>query len=79
LSKTIANNAIQLLQGLKQQVTEYESLLESNLGEVRAAIDILRKQVRIMLDRVSLDNGVARIIVGADGGGYVSLKEQGRM
>ncbi len=59
VSKTTANNAIQQLQGLKQQVTEYESLLESNLGEVRATIDILRKQVRIMLDRVSLDNGVA--------------------
>ena len=43
----------------KQQVTEYESLLDSNLGEVRSTIDILRKQVRIMLDRVSLDNGVA--------------------
>ena len=59
MSKTTANNAIQQLQGLKQQVTEYESLLDSNLGEVRSTIDILRKQVRIMLDRVSLDNGVA--------------------
>ncbi len=59
MSKTTANNAIQQLQGLKQQVTEYESLLESNLGEVRSTIDVLRKQVRIMLDRVSLENGVA--------------------
>lgn len=58
VSKATANNAIQQLQGLKQQVGEYESLLEANLGEVRSTIDVLRKQVRIMLDRVSVE-GVA--------------------
>ena len=58
ISKTTANNAIQQLQGLKEQVTEYESVLESNLGEVRATIDVLRKQVHIMLDRVAV-TGVA--------------------
>lgn len=59
VSKTTANHAIYQLQELKEQVAEYENLLESNLGEVRATIDILRKQVRIMLDRVSTENGVA--------------------
>ena len=58
VSKSTANSAINQLQVLKQQVTEYESLLESNLGEVRSTIDILRKQVRIMLDRVAME-GVA--------------------
>ena len=59
VSKTTANHAIYQLQELKVQVAEYENLLESNLGEVRSTIDILRKQVRIMLDRVSAENGVA--------------------
>jgi len=59
VSKSTANNAINQLQGLKKQVTEYECLLESNLGEVRSTIDVLRKQVRIMLDRVNLESGVA--------------------
>ena len=36
VSKTTANNAIQQLQNLKSQVSEYEGLLESNLGEVRS-------------------------------------------
>lgn len=59
VSKAMANNAIYQLQGLKEQVGEYENLLETNLGEVRSTIDVLRKQVRIMLDRVALENGVA--------------------
>lgn len=58
VSKATANNAIYQLQELKQQVTEYESLLETNLGEVRGTLDILRKQVRVMLDRVNVE-GVA--------------------
>ena len=58
VSKSTANNAIHQLQGLKQQVAEYENLLENNLGDVRSTIDVLRKQVRIMLDRVSIE-GVA--------------------
>jgi hypothetical protein len=58
VSKATANHAIEQLQGLKSQVSEYEGLLESNLGEVRATIDVLRKQVRIMLDRVAVE-GVA--------------------
>ncbi|CVK18412.1 DUF6744 family protein [Sporomusa sphaeroides] len=55
VSKSAASNAIQQLQGLKQQVGEYESLLEANLGEVRSTIEVLRKQVRIMLERVSVE------------------------
>lgn len=58
VSKTTANNAIQQLRGLKQQVSEYEGLLESNLGEVRSTLDVLRRQVRTMLDRVTIE-GVA--------------------
>jgi len=58
VSKTTANNAIQQLQGLKAQVGEYEGLLESNLGEVRATLDILRRQVRTMLDKMVVE-GVA--------------------
>ena len=58
VSKSTANNAINQLQGLKSQVAEYEGLLETNLGEVRATIDVLRKQVRVMLDRVAVE-GVA--------------------
>jgi len=58
ISKATANNAIQQLQGLRIQVVEYEGLLETNLGEVRSTIDVLRKQVRIMLDRVAIE-GVA--------------------
>jgi hypothetical protein len=55
VSKASANNAIHQLQGLKSQVAEYEGLLETNLGEVRATIDVLRKQVRVMLDRVLVE------------------------
>lgn len=55
VSKTTANHAIQNLQGLKQQVTEYENLLETNLSEVKGTLDILRKQVRIMLDRIAIE------------------------
>ena len=58
VSKATANHAIHQLQGLKSQVAEYEGLLETNLGEVRATLDVLRKQVRIMLDRVAIE-GVA--------------------
>ena len=58
VSKATANNAICQLQSLKQQVTEYEGLLESNLGEVRSTLDVLRRQVRTMLDRISVE-GVA--------------------
>lgn len=43
---------------MKGQVAEYEGLLESNLGEVRATPDVLRMQVCIMLDRVAVE-GVA--------------------
>lgn len=58
VSKTTANNAIQQLQNLKTQVGEYEGLLESNLGEVRSTLDVLRRQVKAMLDRINME-GVA--------------------
>ena len=58
VSKATANNAIQQLQNLKSQVSEYEGLLESNLGEVRSTLDVLRRQVKSMLDRILID-GVA--------------------
>jgi len=58
VSKTTGNNAIIQLQELKEQVGEYEGLLESNLGEVRSTLDILRRQVRTMLDRMAIE-GVA--------------------
>jgi len=56
ISKTAANNAVEQLQSLSSQVKEYESLLETNLSEVRSTLDILRKQVRVMLDRVQVDS-----------------------
>lgn len=52
VSKATANRAILQLQSLKAQVGEYEGLLESNLGEVRSTLDILRRQVKTMLDRM---------------------------
>jgi len=55
VSKTTANNAIQHLQSLKMQVSEYEGLLESNLGEVRSTLDILRRQVETMLARITVE------------------------
>ena len=58
VSKATANNAIQQLQNLKTQVSEYEGLLESNLGEVRSTLDVLRRQVKSMLDRILIE-GVA--------------------
>jgi len=58
VSKVTAGNAIHQLQGLKAQVVEYEGLLESNLGEVRSTIDVLRRQVKTMLDRQNVE-GVA--------------------
>jgi len=58
VSKVTASNAINQLQGLKAQIVEYEGLLESNLGEVRSTLDVLRRQVRTMLDRQSVE-GVA--------------------
>jgi len=45
---TILNNYV--------QVREYEGLLETNLSEVRSTLDVLRNQVRIMLDRVDVDS-----------------------
>lgn len=50
LSKTVVNNAVEQLQGLSAQVREYEGLLETNLTEVRTTLDLLRRQVRVMLD-----------------------------
>jgi len=58
VSKVTASNAIHQLQGLKAQIGEYEGLLETNLGEVRSTLDVLRRQVRTMLDRQSTE-GVA--------------------
>jgi len=55
VSKVTASNAINQLQGLKAQIVEYEGLLETNLGEVRSTLDVLRRQVRTMLDRQSVE------------------------
>lgn len=54
-SKTVVNNAVEQFQAMSLQVKEYESLLETNLGEVRSTLDILRKQMVTMLDRVEND------------------------
>jgi len=55
ISKVAANNAVEQLQSLNAQVREYEGLLETNLSEVRSTLDILRKQVRTMLEKVQVD------------------------
>lgn len=58
VSKNVANNAIVQLQSLNVQVREYEGLLETNLSEVRSTLELLRNQVRVILDRVEVDNWV---------------------
>lgn len=56
VSRTIVNNAVEQLQLLKGQVREYEALLETNLSEVRNTLEVLRSQVRTMLNRVESEN-----------------------
>lgn len=55
VSKAAANNAVEQLQALNGQVRKYEGLLETNLSEVRSTLDILRNQVRLMLDKVVVE------------------------
>lgn len=56
ISKTLVSSAVEHLQSLSLQVREYENLLETNLSEVRSSIDIIRTQVRAMLNKVETEN-----------------------
>lgn len=54
VSKSTVKNAVEQIQNIRLQVQEYEDLLENNLTEVRSNLEIIRKQVRVMLERVEV-------------------------
>lgn len=51
VKKGAVEEAVKQFRALSVQVREYEELLEANLSEVRSTLDVLREQVRAILDR----------------------------